>query len=190
MAFEEFKDEDLIEKVQQLTASDESSGISERYFKELYKRYYSRAYSFCRYYGLRHNDAVETIQDTFVKIFNYSSSFQAGKAFKPWFFRILFNKINDKYNEIKKSRHDDIDDQADFLGKESEEIKLFHNREVLNGMIYRLPKHLRDCLLLYIYQEMDFKAIGQTIGISPRHARSRVDESLLELKRMAEASHE
>jgi RNA polymerase sigma factor (sigma-70 family) len=190
MAFEELKDEDLIEKIQNLSADpDEASGAAERYFKELYRRYYQKAYNFCRYYKLRHNDAVETIQDAFLKVFNYSASFQQGKVFRPWFFRILFNKINDKFNEIKKTRYDDIDDQAETLGEENEEIKLFHNREVLKGMIYRLPKHLRDCLLLYIYQEMDFKLVGQTIGISPRHARNRVDEALLELQRLAEENH-
>ncbi len=186
MSYEECSDEELM-KMFQLSAADNINepNEAELYFKELFRRYYSSAYSFCLHYGLRHNDALETIQEAFINIFRYSSSYQAGRTFKPWFFKILYNNVNHKFRELKNFLHEDSDEQAESLGKESSEIKLLHDREVLNTIIYRLPKHLKECLLLYIYQEMDFNSIGKTIGISPRLARNRVDEAVRELKRLA-----
>ena len=187
MTFDGVKDEELMRNIQQNvepSGDGENSGFAEKSFKELYKRYYSQAYSFCRYYDLGHDDAVESIQDAFIKIFKYSSSFQTGKTFRPWFFRILYHKINDKHNELNRHRSEDIDNHSESLGEESGGIKSFHDRELLNGIIYKLPKYLRDCVLLYAYQSMDFREIGRTVGISPRHVRNRINEAFLEMKRM------
>lgn len=189
--FEELSDEELMERIQSLSdCPDESSGASERMFKELYRRTYSHAYNFCRYYGLRHNDAMEALQDAFVKVFQYSASFQRGKKFKPWFFKILFNKIQDKFNELKKNKYSDIEEYTDFMGAESTAINSFQNRELLSGMIYKLPMHLRQVVLLYAFEEMDFESIGQAVGLSSRHARNRLDEALKEMQRMTGATHE
>lgn len=191
MSFDELNDEELMERIQlHAVDSNESSNIAERYFKELYRRFYSQSYSFCRYYGLCHDEALETIQDAFIKVFHYADTFQSGRKFKPWFFRILYNKINDKYNEKKRNHCENSDDYADFIGEESKEINSFQNREVLTGMIYRLPKYLKDVILLYVYQEMDYDEIAQTVAISSRHVRTRVEEAIAELKAMAGENHD
>ena len=184
MPLEELSDEELMNNIKDLPGANNAVD-REKYFKELYRRLFSQAYSFCRYYRLNHNDILDTIQETFIRVFNYSGSYKKGFAFKPWFFRILFNKINDIWKDKKLSSHENIEDSAESLGEESSQIKFFHDRHVLDSMIYRLPKYLKDCLLLYVYQDLDFKAIGMTVGISPRHARNRVDEAIRELKSIA-----
>lgn len=177
-------DEELMNNIKDLSGSDDAQD-REKYFNELYTRMYSQAYSFCRYYGLRHNDILDTIQETFIRVFNYSLSYKKEFKFKPWFFRILYNSINDIWKRKKLHLHENIEDSSEITGEESPQIKLFHDRHLLDSMIYKLPKYLKDCLLLYAYQDMDYKSIGMAVGISPRHARNRVDEAIRELRSIA-----
>ncbi|MCX7820660.1 MAG: RNA polymerase sigma factor [Brevinematales bacterium] len=180
MDLKNLSDEDLIYKI---NSESETELAKEKCFKELYLRFYPQAFRFCLYYGLKREDALDSIQESFMKVFYYSSSFKKGKRFKSWFFKILYNKINDKLVELSR-KNINIDDIKDFYGYESNEIVSLQNREFLFKLIYDLPKHLKDCLLMYVFQEMDSASIAEVLGISERHVRNRIKEAIEVIKKV------
>ncbi len=186
MELENISLEELFDFVKEELMSSNHSDKKSFYFKYLYKRLYPEAYKFSVYYGLKHNDILDVIQETFLKVFSYHLSFKKGTAFKPWFFKILYNKINDKLREMKKLNVSDIQEIEFFYGEESKEINSFHNLIDIDGIICKLPKHLKDCLLMYAFQGMDYEEIGRILGISSRQVRNRIKEAVEEISALVE----
>lgn len=113
MPYEERSDEELMKMLQNPAGGQNNfKEQAERGFKELYRRYYPVAYGFCFHYGLRHNDAVEAVQEAFINVFKYSAGYKPDRNFKPWFFKILFHKVQAKFSELIRHRHEDSDDHA------------------------------------------------------------------------------
>ena len=59
--------------------------------KELYMLFYSFGMGICMRYSDNREDAVEILNDGFLRVFQYIRSFKADKDFNPWFRRILIN---------------------------------------------------------------------------------------------------
>lgn len=63
--------------------------------------YYSYAMSICIRYANNREDAVEILNDAFMKVFRYVGKFDTKRPFLPWFRRILINVAVDRYNRSK-----------------------------------------------------------------------------------------
>jgi RNA polymerase sigma-70 factor, ECF subfamily len=83
MSLSELSDSEIAERVQK---GDHPA------FSELVQRYMRRAFSVA--YRLLHQreDAEDLVQETFVTIHQKINTFDTGRPFGPWFFRILVNK--------------------------------------------------------------------------------------------------
>ncbi len=180
MEFKNLSDEELMYKINE---KPKDNITKEKCFKELYLRFYSQAFRFCLYYGLKREDALDVIQESFMKVFYYSSSFKNNKRFRPWFFKILYNNIRDKMKELN-FKNINIDDIKDFYGSDSNEINSVHNKEFLFKLICGLPRHLKDCLLMYVFNEMDSSSIAEVLNISERHIRNRIKEAIETIKKV------
>ncbi len=82
MSVKDYTDEEIIEKIISLTESRIRHREAESsYFRELFNRYYSQAYSFIRYYGLSHEDTRNVIQECFIRIYHIGKTYKKGKPF-------------------------------------------------------------------------------------------------------------
>lgn len=190
MSIKELKDEELLERLQGLSNSETSfPSAARQYSEEIYSRYFKQVFNFCRYYGLCHNDAEDVAQESFVKFFRNIHSFHIDKKFKPWFFKLVYNKIRDKYQELKKNRFNDLDSVLDMAGNEDENIsEKFQIRDYLNGIINELPEKLKTVLVMNTYGELDYEAIAKAVGISSRQVRNRLEQAFELLRRSVEGN--
>lgn len=70
-------------------------------FGDLMKLYESRIIAIGVQMGLPREDALDACQDAFVKIFRYMGSFQSGRSFYKWVYRIAVHAI---YDHLRRSR--------------------------------------------------------------------------------------
>jgi RNA polymerase sigma-70 factor, ECF subfamily len=184
MPISEMSDEEIIVKLQGLTPSNpDFNSVEKRYAEEIYNRYYKQAYYLSRYYGLSHNDAEDAAQESFIKLFRNIRSFNAELKFKPWFLKLVFNKVKDRYGSLKKNRYKDLEETEETeAGNDNRPhdkiIEKFHVQEFIGSIIDRLPLKYKKVILLRIYGEMKFEDIAESTGVSVRQVRNRLDKAL------------
>jgi RNA polymerase sigma-70 factor, ECF subfamily len=81
-------------------------------FRTLFERYHRRAYSLA--YGVVHNadDALDVVQDAFIKAHKYLDKFEGTSSFYTWLYRIVMNLAIDHLRKHRKSRAVDFSDAA------------------------------------------------------------------------------
>ena len=82
----------------------------EEAFRALFERYHRRAYTLA--YGMVHNadDALDIVQEGFIKAHRYLEKFEGTSSFYTWFYRIVMNLAIDHIRKRKRARHVDFND--------------------------------------------------------------------------------
>ncbi|MFA6770503.1 MAG: sigma factor, partial [Bacteroidales bacterium] len=70
--------------------------------EELYKKYFGYALSVALLYIDNRNDAIETVNDSFIKIFKEIKRFDLSRSFKAWLRRIVINTSLDRIRKSNK----------------------------------------------------------------------------------------
>ena len=65
-------------------------------FRELFERYRQRAYRVAWRYLGRHEDAMDAVQDSFIKAWRALSGFEGRAMFRTWLMRIVTNTCLDR----------------------------------------------------------------------------------------------
>jgi RNA polymerase sigma-70 factor (ECF subfamily) len=81
-------------------------------FRTLFERYQRRAYSLA--YGVVRNpdDALDVVQDAFIKAHRYLDKFEGTSSFYTWLYRIVMNLAIDHIRKTRRSRAVDFSDQT------------------------------------------------------------------------------
>lgn len=143
------------------------------YFREaLYKRYFSYAMSVAVRYTASRNEAMEIVNDSFMKVLERLDTYDTSKPFKTWYVRIIVNTAIDGYRKKSKEKYlMNIDMDFDDEGKEPEiETELSVN-DIL-ALFSHLPDIYKLTFNLYEIEGYDHREIGRILGISSSTSRS------------------
>ncbi|MHC1779123.1 MAG: RNA polymerase sigma factor [Bacteroidales bacterium] len=69
----------------------------------LYKQYFGYAMSVALLYSSNRNDAIEIVNDSFMKVFSELKSFDTSRPFKGWLRRIVINTAIDKFRKSART---------------------------------------------------------------------------------------
>lgn len=88
-------------------------------FRQLFQRYHRRAYSLA--YGVVHNadDALDIVQEAFIKAHRYLAKFEGTSSFYTWLYRIVMNLAIDHIRKHKRARHVDFNDAIAHLEQDA-----------------------------------------------------------------------
>jgi RNA polymerase sigma-70 factor, ECF subfamily len=80
-------------------------------FKTLFERYHRRAYGLA--FGvLRHpDDALDVVQDAFIKAHKYLDKFEGNSSFYTWLYRIVMNLAIDHLRKHRRQKPVELDEQ-------------------------------------------------------------------------------
>ena len=147
---------------------------------ELFRRYRQIAYRVA--YRLLGNDAdaLDAVQEGFVKTLAHLGEFQGRCSFKTWFLRIVSNAALDlgrsrgrRESLIVESRRraltDVVEPAAPDRGLEIEDLRL-----QLQRALDQLPDAQRQTFILYAEAELTYAETAQTLGISIGTVMSRL----------------
>jgi RNA polymerase sigma-70 factor (ECF subfamily) len=157
-------DEELFALVQE--------GGSERAFRELYRRYDKRLFSYClRAFGNR--EAAEDVFQTVMTLVFEKRAMFTGGSFAAWLFTIARNQTLNAKQKYKITT--DIDDISFALEDESDRTgeDMILN-EALKNAIASLPEEFRDPLELKHFDGFQYEEIASMLNISVSLAKVRV----------------
>lgn len=166
-----------------------------RAFDMLLARNQSKLFSYILFVVKDRDLADDIFQETFVKVVTrlQQRKYSPSGKFGAWLMRIAHNVIMDWYREQRLDRVIDApkDNDLSNMGGDLLDTNIentYINRQVLSDvkkMMGMLPTAQREVVFMRFYQEMSFKEIADTTGVSINTSLGRMRYALLNLRRMA-----
>lgn len=165
-------------------------------FDLLLSRNQSKLFSYILFVVHERDLANDIFQETFVKVI---TKLQEGRyidsgKFSAWIMRIAHNVIMDWYRDNRAKNIVETSDDNDLSNVTGNDITDFNiedryvNEQVLRDvkkMMNLLPPTQREIVFMRFYQEMSFKEIAETTGVSINTALGRMRYAILNMRRMA-----
>lgn len=165
-------------------------------FDLLLSRNQSKLFSYILFVVHEQVLANDIFQETFVKVI---TKLQEGRyidsgKFSAWIMRIAHNVIMDWYRDNRAKNIVETSDDNDLSNVTGNDITDFNiedryvNEQVLRDvkkMMNLLPPTQREIVFMRFYQEMSFKEIAETTGVSINTALGRMRYAILNMRRMA-----
>lgn len=188
-----------MENISRLT--DEELAISyvrgnNRAFDELLSRNLSKLFSYILFVVRDEDKANDLFQETFVKVITklHQGRYVDSGKFGAWIMRIAHNVIMDWYREQRSRNLIEPTDENDLSNLSGNEIldSNVENRYVndqimvdVKNMMNMLPPTQREVVFMRFYQDLSFKEIAETTGVSINTSLGRMRYAILNLRRMS-----
>lgn len=188
-----------MENISRLT--DEELAISyvrgnNRAFDELLSRNQSKLFSYMLFVVRDEDKANDLFQETFVKVITklHQGRYVDSGKFGAWIMRIAHNVIMDWYREQRSRNLIEPTDENDLSNLSGNEIldSNVENRYVndqimvdVKNMMNMLPPTQREVVFMRFYQDLSFKEIAETTGVSINTSLGRMRYAILNLRRMS-----
>jgi len=154
-------DEEIAKRVQR--GDTNSFGI-------LVESYEKRITRYGRKFLSGNEDIQDIVQDIFIKAYTNIQSFDTERKFSPWLYRIAHNEFVNALKKRKKYSLSLFDPDMVFpqlFSKETADAKV-HIREIqemLNFSLDKLGLKYREPLILYYFEDLDYKEISEVLHI-------------------------
>lgn len=141
-------------------------------FMEITSRYQKNVFQLAYSFFQNREDALDIVQDTFLRIYRKMHYYEPGKSFKNWVLQIAKNLCIDRYRKNHKKH-----DQKVLGGDEIEEIQLTDDKgnernsntdikRIVAKCLKQLPERQRMIFVMKHYNELKYKEIAETLGIA------------------------
>jgi RNA polymerase sigma factor (sigma-70 family) len=151
--------------------------------KKMYASFYGFAMSVCFKYTSNKEDAIETINDGFLKIFKYINNYEASYAnisssFTGWLKKIMIHTAIDRYRKDKNLQliHEPGDESAEISYKGEDAIEKISHDEIMKA-IQNLSPGYRVVFNLYVIDGMTHKEIGEYLNITEGTSKSNLSKA-------------
>jgi RNA polymerase sigma-70 factor (ECF subfamily) len=166
--------------------------------RELFERYRDAAYQVALRITGRTEDALDVVQDSFIRAFDGLRGFQRDAVFKTWLLRIVSNRALDFLRARKVrlaapigSGGDEADGALEPLADEPGPGRGLERQEMaarISAAVEKLPPDQRSVFALYASGDMTYGGIAEVLGIPIGtvmsrlfHARTRLKQALADL---------
>ena len=169
-------------------------------FKTLFERYHRRAYTLAFGVVRNQDDALDVVQDAFIKAHKYLDKFEGTSSFFTWLYRIVMNLAIDhirKHRRIKPVELDEqhVEDVADDTlvpkilgGNPGRALMDKQIRARIDQALDELSDNHRAVLVMRELEGMSYEEMAQAMGCSKGtimsrlfHARKNMQKRLLDL---------
>jgi len=181
-SFDAKTDEELVKLVQ--AGEREVFGV-------LVRRYEQKIFRYGRRFVYEAENIKDLTQEIFIKAYVNINSFDASRRFSPWIYRIAHNEF---VNALKKKSWEqvfsfiDLDVVLPHLPAKREledaETRRAIKKDLEKALALMEPKY-RELLILYYYEDLDYKTIAEslqipvsTVGVRLRRAKARLKKIL------------
>ncbi len=149
-----------------------------RFQEELYRRYYGFGMSGCLRYTPNREDALEVLNDAFLKVFENLDAYDEERPLKTWFRRILVNTSLDLYRRnIRHRLVVSYDDHGEIAEHTLQEEEPDLSADDILHLFSQLPDMLRMTYNLYEVEGYSHEEVAGMLDISPGTSRSNLSRA-------------
>lgn len=157
----------------------------------LYKMFYGKMLGVCMRYSKDKDDALDILQEGFLKVFTNLRSYTSSGSFEGWMRKIMINTSLDsikknkfliqgmdaKYVEASVAETTDEDQNEEYLNISSSEIM---------KAIQQLSPAYRAVFGMYVVDGFSHREIAEQLGISEGSSKSNLSKARMHLKKILE----
>ena len=158
--------------------------------KTIYCSFYGYAMSICDRYSGNYDDAVEILNDGFLKIFKEIHKYQPAYAdtvasFKGWIRKIMVYTAIDHYRKIKKHLANGHTDPVTLQVASTQETALdkLSYQEILKS-VQQLSPAYRTVFNLFVIEGMSHEEISNKLGIAEGTSKSNLAKARMHLQKI------
>lgn len=135
--------------------------------------------------GNTHAVSEDLVQETFMKILAYRSSFNGTSSFKSWMYGIGRNTCADYYRKLKNAnQHVDIDDvEVSFEQTLDDQFQQTQQHELFVQSLATLTSEQREIIMLSRFQQLNYQEIADMLDCNLNTLKARMSKALDMLKR-------
>jgi RNA polymerase sigma-70 factor (ECF subfamily) len=148
---------------------------------EIYELYADVLFGVCLKYSRNHQDAEDTLQDSFLTIFDKIKQYNNNGSFEGWLKRITINTALQKYR--KKTPLQLVNEVTEI--EETTEIDFEYDNldiDFLLNLIQQLPDKYRLVFNLYVLDSYSHNEISEMLNISVGTSKSNLSRARKKLK--------
>ena len=163
-------------------------------YQELIRCYQKKVYRVIHSYMRNPEDAMEVLQDTFLKVFIARHTWENRLSFAGWLYRIAINASIDRYRRSDRGRTSSMEDVMEnqlhqsstmqSAGNPLQQIRDQERRRVLENAIRRLPQRQREVVSLRYFAEMQLEEIAAALACPLGTVKSNLYKAMMGLKAM------
>lgn len=162
-------------------------------FQVLVERYDQKMSRYARRFLFDSDEAKDLVQDIFIKAYVNIRGFDVERRFSPWIYRIAHNEFVNALKKKKKERanlslfdFDVLFPHLQLTAKETadSDINRRELKEVLDGSLDKIPQKYKESLILYYFEDMDYKEIADVLHIPVSTVGIRLQRGKLMLKKL------
>jgi RNA polymerase sigma-70 factor (ECF subfamily) len=183
-----------LQKTDALLVKDYIAG-DESALAVLIRRHESKIFGFI-YSKVSDKDVSNDIfQDTFIKVIKTLklNSYNEEGKFLPWVMRIAHNLIIDHFRKSKKMPMYRETEEFSIFSVMSDDSLTIENQIIadqvevdIRRLVEELPFDQKEVLMMRMYQDMSFKEISETTGVSINTALGRMRYAIMNLRKIIE----
>ena len=152
----------------------------------LVERHYRRLYRIALGYLRQREDALDVVQEAFVKVFQAASRWDGSADAGPWLSRVTVNLSIDRWRRNKRrgqtfsplAEGDHFEVLADTRPAPDSGVASRESGERLRAALGELPERQRAVVVLRHYQELSLEEIATTLGMSLGTVKSSLHRAL------------
>ncbi len=156
----------------------------------LMERHYGRMYRLALAYLREPQDALEVVQETFVKACRHAGRWSPAAEPARWLARIAVNTAIDRYRRRRRRPEESMAEEAEREmrwasadGSPEDELLNRERRERLDRAMLGLPERQRAVLVLRHYEDMSLEEIGSALGMRLGTVKSTLHRAIGQLRR-------
>ena len=157
--------------------------------KIIYSSYYGYAMAICQRYAVHEEDAVEILNDGFLKVFKelhrYKPAYEDGVAsFKGWIRKIMVYTAIDHFRKNKKHLLNGYADPGElqFSVKQEDALDKISYDEILKA-VQQLSPAYRTVFNLFVLEGMHHDEIAKKLGIAEGTSKSNLAKARMHLQK-------
>lgn len=157
----------------------------------LYRHFYGYAMGISLRYSLNRNDALEVVNDGFIKIFNTINRYDSGKPFKAWLRTIMVNTAIDRRRRDLKFQLNTELENVVVVAHEATAIDKLNAEDIIK-LLRHLPPIQLTVFNLYEIDGYSHDEIGKMLSIPASSSRvylTRAKEKLRNIIRAEAQQH-
>jgi len=151
---------------------------------KLYEHFYGYGMSVALRYSENREEALEIVNDSFLKVFNRLDQYDPSYPFKAWFRKIIINSSIDYFRKFHKHpKFLEIAGIGDLKDTNSALLR-FPSEDDMLPVIQKLPPAYRMVFNLYVMEEYKHHEIAEILEISVGTSKSNLARAKVKLREL------
>tara|TARA_B100000787_G_C16141211_1_gene272061 strand:- start:496 stop:1005 length:510 start_codon:yes stop_codon:yes gene_type:complete len=145
---------------------------------KIYSLFANKLFKVCLKYSKNHEDAQDTLQDSFLMIFKDIKKFKNKGSFEGWLKRVTINVALQKFRSKSVLKFSDQED--DQIAEALEDIYMEDSKidlNVLLSLVRKLPGQYQLVFNLYVLDGYSHKEIAKLLNISIGTSKSNLSRA-------------